>query len=113
MNTSRSAHFATLTAEQTAALQNTNIANGIDSLEAEYRRRLGGSNDLGDTEQESLVDKFVDQFKNPLILLLFGSALVSLLLGQIDDAISITLVSMRNCLNYIVVKGVPCLHHAH
>ncbi|KAJ3219381.1 High affinity Ca2+/Mn2+ P-type ATPase-like protein [Dinochytrium kinnereticum] len=41
--------------------------------------------------KESLFSKFMEQFKNPLILLLFGSALISVVLGQIDDALSISL----------------------
>lgn len=34
--------------------------------------------------------KYLEQFKNPLILLLLGSALVSVSMKQFDDAISIT-----------------------
>lgn len=33
------------------------------------------------------------QFKNPLILLLLGSAVVSVCMRQFDDAVSITVVS--------------------
>ena len=33
------------------------------------------------------------QFKNPLILLLLGSAFVSICMKQFDDAVSITVVS--------------------
>ena len=36
---------------------------------------------------------YLFQFKNPLILLLLGSAVVSVFMRQFDDAISITLVS--------------------
>jgi magnesium-transporting ATPase (P-type) len=43
-------------------------------------------------ERETLLSKFVDQLRQPLILLLFGSAAVSAALGSYDDAISITLV---------------------
>ena len=32
----------------------------------------------------------MDQFNNPLIYLLLGSALISILMGQYDDAASIT-----------------------
>eukprot|EP00158_Paraphelidium_tribonemae_P008378 Partr_v1_DN28566_c0_g1_i2_m73335 putative ATPase CA transporting len=35
--------------------------------------------------------KFLDQIKQPLIMLLLGSAFISLLMGQYDDAFSITL----------------------
>ena len=42
---------------------------------------------------EPLYWKFLNQFKeSPLILLLLASAAVSVLMGNVDDAISITLV---------------------
>jgi Ca2+-transporting ATPase len=88
-----SAFFACQPVELVLSELNTNAANGLDTVEAEIRRRLVGPNELGDTEEETLLSKFIDQFKNPLILLLFGSSAISLLLGQIDDAISIALVS--------------------
>jgi hypothetical protein len=42
-------------------------------------------------QKETVWEKFMEQFQNPLILLLFGSAFVSALVGQYDDAISIVL----------------------
>ena len=45
-------------------------------------------------EKETLLSKFIDQFKQPLIMLLLASAAVSALLGSYDDAISITLVCL-------------------
>lgn len=41
----------------------------------------------------SMVAKYIEQFRNPLILLLLCSAAVSLLLGQLENCVSITLVS--------------------
>ena len=43
---------------------------------------------------DSLIAKYVEQFRNPLIVLLMVSALVSLLLGQIENSLSITLVPL-------------------
>lgn len=39
--------------------------------------------------QDPLYQKFLEQFKDPLILLLLGSAVLSLLIKQYDDAVSI------------------------
>lgn len=39
--------------------------------------------------QDPLYKKYVEQFKDPLILLLLGSAVLSLLIKQYDDAVSI------------------------
>jgi magnesium-transporting ATPase (P-type) len=42
--------------------------------------------------QTTVFVKFLEQFRNPLILLLLASALVSLLMGQLENCVSITLV---------------------
>jgi len=47
-------------------------------------------------EEETLLSKFLDQLRQPLIMLLLGSAVVSALLGSYDDAVSITLVRPRS-----------------
>jgi len=62
---------------------------GLDADEVARRRAAHGENALAKDEEEGACAKFVEQLKEPLILLLFGSAVVSSLLGQWDDAISI------------------------
>ncbi|EPB65272.1 e1-E2 ATPase, partial [Ancylostoma ceylanicum] len=63
---------------------------GLSTAEASLRRQYHGYNEFEVTEQESIWKKYTEQFKNPLILLLLASAVVSLLMRQFDDAISIT-----------------------
>jgi len=89
---SASSHFATQPSEQVLAEQNVDIERGLSGQEVAFRLKLAGPNELTVDEKETLLSKFIDQFKNPLILLLFGSATVSVLMGQYDDAVSITLV---------------------
>jgi len=91
---SLSARYAVLSIRDTQSEQNTDLENGLSSIEVEYRQRLTGPNELITEEEETLLSKFIDQFKNPLIALLFGSAFISVLLGSYDDAISITLVGL-------------------
>lgn len=50
-----------------------------------------GPNELPHEEPEPLWLRFLKQFKETLILLLLGSAVVSVLIGNLDDAVSITL----------------------
>jgi Ca2+-transporting ATPase len=51
-----------------------------------------GPNEFAVSAPESLLLKFAKTiYESPLILLLCGSALVSALMGNIDDAVSITL----------------------
>ena len=91
---SPSSLYATLTSEETAVRLHTSLTNGLVSQQdALYRRSIHGLNVLEGPEQDTLWRKFFGQFReSPLILLLLGCAVVSVIMGKIDDAISITLV---------------------
>jgi Ca2+-transporting ATPase len=86
------AQFAIKTVDETLAELQSNMDAGLASQEADFRRAKYGPNELATEEGESLALKFMEQLKQPLNLLLLGSAFVSLLMGQYDDAFSITLV---------------------
>jgi Ca2+-transporting ATPase len=88
-----SAKAARQTIAQVLADFNTNATNGLGQSQIESLLALHGPNDFEKKEEDSIITKFYESLKeNPLILLLLGSAAVSLLMGQMDDAISITLV---------------------
>ena len=89
-----SLEYSFLTPEETAARLRTDLTLGLgDHQEYLARRSIHGLNQLSDGETEPLYIKFLNQFKeSPLILLLLASAAVSVFLGNVDDAISITLV---------------------
>ncbi|KAL1917577.1 uncharacterized protein VTP21DRAFT_3970 [Calcarisporiella thermophila] len=87
-----SARYARFTVEQTAVDLDTDLSKGLERNAVISRRQIHGSNEFDTVDPESPVIKFFKSFvENPLILLLFGSAIVSLCMGQTDDAISITL----------------------
>ena len=65
--------------------------NGLSDSEANTRLRMAGLNVIPTGETESLGQKILAQLNNPLILLLLGSASLSLILGHVDDAVSIAL----------------------
>ncbi|KAI8854534.1 PMR1-type calcium-transporting P-type ATPase [Chytridium lagenaria] len=88
---SASAMFCNYAIEDVVETFKTNLSDGLEQRDVESRRREVGLNEMAQEEKESLFSKFMEQFKNPLILLLFGSALISVVLGQVDDAISISL----------------------
>ncbi|KAI9092177.1 PMR1-type calcium-transporting P-type ATPase [Phlyctochytrium arcticum] len=90
-HTTPSAHHATTDLAETIATLQTSLSTGLSSSEATYRASITGHNELTVEEGESLWSKFGEQFRNPLIMLLGASALVSVALGQYDDAVSITL----------------------
>ncbi|CDW56585.1 Calcium transporting ATPase type 2C [Trichuris trichiura] len=81
---------ARLDADAVACRLNADLSNGLSSSDAAKRIRLHGYNEFLVDTKEPLLKKYVDQFRNPLILLLLGSAFISIIMGQYDDAISIT-----------------------
>jgi len=91
---SPSLHASLRTIEQVLTEQNTDLEKGLTVQEAGFRLRLNGPNVLEPEDEETLISKFIDQFKDPLIMLLMGSACISLLMGQFSDACSILLVSL-------------------
>jgi len=92
-----SIQYSFLTPEETASRLRTSLTTGLaDHQDYLHRRSIHGLNQLQDDDPEPLYLKFLNQFKeSPLILLLLASAAVSVLMGNVDDAISITLV--RTC----------------
>lgn len=99
--TSPSAAFCAISVEDTAVRLGTSLVRGLESIQdAAYRRSIHGPNELSDDTKDSMLKRFAQQFyENPLILLLLGSAGLSFFMGNLDDAISITLAIL------IVVTG--------
>ncbi|CAO1440295.1 unnamed protein product [Diamesa serratosioi] len=67
------------------------LRTGLTWSEALSRSKIIGFNELNAPPEDPTWMKYLQQFKNPLILLLLGSALVSIIMKQYDDAISITI----------------------
>ncbi|ANB14427.1 Ca(2+)/Mn(2+)-transporting P-type ATPase PMR1 [Sugiyamaella lignohabitans] len=86
------ATYCSLSSEETAARLHTSLTVGLESSQdVNYRKSVHGPNELTGQEQDSLGIRFLQQFyENPLILLLIGSAAISFIMGNIDDAVSIT-----------------------
>ncbi|KAF9897496.1 High affinity Ca2+/Mn2+ P-type ATPase-like protein, partial [Lobosporangium transversale] len=119
-----SASFARRTAEETAIQLETNSVSGLTTQEANNRRLRYGLNEFDVEDEEPIYLKFFKSFyENPLILLLLASAVVSLAMGQHDDAISITLailivVTVAFVQEYRSEKSLEALnklvpHHCH
>ncbi|GAB0089465.1 hypothetical protein DMENIID0001_040080 [Sergentomyia squamirostris] len=80
-----------LSSSEVAGRLNVDIRMGLRWSEANYRAKVIGYNELHAPEDDPTWKKYIQQFKNPLILLLLGSALVSICMKQFDDAVSITI----------------------
>lgn len=90
---SPSIKFCQRTIEDTVAELQTDLTNGLsNNQDILTRRSIHGVNELSGDEDENIVLKFISNFyEDPLILLLIGSAVVSFWMGNVDDAVSITL----------------------
>lgn len=65
---------------------NTSI-NGLSDREAEKRLEKYGMNELESEKRKSLFQRIAENIKNPLVLLLFGLALVSYITGDLRAAL--------------------------
>uniref|UniRef100_A0A4W3IUE7 Calcium-transporting ATPase n=1 Tax=Callorhinchus milii TaxID=7868 RepID=A0A4W3IUE7_CALMI len=66
------------------------LYNGLTDCDVLERRISYGWNEFGVENAEPIWKKYLSQFKNPLILLLLASAVISIITREIEDAVSIT-----------------------
>lgn len=83
--------YSLLGPQETAERLSTSLSLGLSPSEAEARLIKDGPNELPHEEPEPLWLRFLKQFKETLILLLLASAAVSFFMGNLDDAVSITI----------------------
>ena len=87
------AHDAAVrTHEDVCTALGVNSSVGLSDSDVVERRHVCGPNELPDEDDDPLWKKFLEQFKDPMIGLLLTSAVISFIVGQWDDAISILIV---------------------
>lgn len=100
MNRNNSASYST--PEELASSLNSNLNNGLAWSECDSRLRTIGFNEFKADDSSKIVSRYLEQFRNPLIQLLLASVVISIFMGQYDDAISISLVSIRGVSQNII-----------
>ncbi len=108
--------YSFMTPSEAAARLRTSLTHGLSPNEGLTRLGTYGANEIPHEEPEPLWLRFVKQFQEPLIVLLLVSAGASLLLGNMDDAISITVavtivVSVGFVQEYRSEKSIEALNH--
>uniref|UniRef100_A0A8C5TGV8 P-type Ca(2+) transporter n=1 Tax=Malurus cyaneus samueli TaxID=2593467 RepID=A0A8C5TGV8_9PASS len=81
-----------------------NLQNGLKNCEVCHRRAFHGWNEFDISEDEPLWKKYISQFKNPLIMLLLASAVISVVMHQFDDAVSITAILIVVTVAFVQVR---------
>lgn len=84
--------WQTLDVEETAKELKGNIPAGLTNEEALRRNQLFGTNRLTEDKQESFLHEFLEELREPLILMLIGTGILYALWGEFSDAITIFVV---------------------
>ncbi|KAH6634095.1 hypothetical protein B0J18DRAFT_415278 [Chaetomium sp. MPI-SDFR-AT-0129] len=108
--------YSSLTPIEIASRLKTSLTHGLTPAEALSRLRDYGPNEIPHDEPEPIWLRFIKQFQEPLILLLLASAGASILVGNMDDAVSITVavtivVSVGFIQEYRSEKSIEALNH--
>jgi Ca2+-transporting ATPase len=79
-----------MTPSEAAAKLRTSLVTGLTPTQALDRLTSYGPNEIPHDPPEPLWLRFAKQFQEPLIMLLLASAVMSVVVGNTDDAVSIT-----------------------
>ena len=75
---------------------NTYMDQGISKEEVSKRLKEYGENRLQENERRGILQMFLDQFKDFLVLILIGASIVSMAVGEGTDAIIILVIVILN-----------------
>lgn len=89
---------STLTAAELESLLSSNLEAGLEEEEAKNRLVEFGPNKLPEARKPSLAVKLLNQFKDFLVVILLGAAVISGVLGEIVDAVIIVAVVLINAI---------------
>ncbi|KAK1986440.1 calcium-transporting P-type ATPase [Colletotrichum cereale] len=108
--------FSSLSPAEAASRLQTSLTHGLSPAEALTRLSDYGPNEIPHEPPEPLWLRFIKQFQEPLIVLLLVSAGASIFLGNMDDAVSITVavtivVSVGFVQEYRSEKSIEALSH--
>ena len=78
---------------------------GLTSQEAQSRLEKNGKNELDHGKKKSLAAKFLDQFKDPMILILIAASIISAFVGEIEDTFIILAIVIVNSLLSVFQEG--------
>ncbi|MCJ7839587.1 calcium-translocating P-type ATPase, SERCA-type [Lederbergia sp. NSJ-179] len=75
---------------------NTSVSQGLSDKAVETRRKKFGWNEISEGEKQSAILLFFSQFKDFMVVVLLGATLISGILGEYIDAITIMAIVFLN-----------------
>ena len=95
------------TIEEVVNSLDTNIEKGLTSSEAKKRQDIYGTNELEKPQKRSLLLRFLDQFKDAMIIILIIAAVISIVVepGDWIDSLIIVIVVMMNAILGVVLES--------
>ena len=88
-------HWHQKKANEIIEVMNSSVS-GLSSDEAQKRLAEYGPNELKEKEKRTLFMMFLDQFKDFMILILIGAAIISGIIGEPADTIAIIVIVVLN-----------------
>jgi Ca2+-transporting ATPase len=85
-----------LSPEQASKHLQADLVKGLSAAEAAKRLTENGPNELKEKERETLLQKFISQFKDFLVLILIAASLISAFVGEIADSAVIIAIVILN-----------------
>lgn len=84
--------------DQAVLKQLNSSADGLTSSQVQERQQKFAKNVLAAKKHTTLLQKFIAQFKDMMIIILIAAALVAMLAGEVSDALIIFLVVLLNAI---------------
>lgn len=97
--------FHCIHVNQVAQELETNLEHGLTTEEALRRLKIYGHNELKERPKPGFFKMLLNQFNNFLVIILIIAAFVSLLLGEITDAIAIMDIVLLNSIVGVVQES--------
>ncbi len=97
--------FHSTSVEQAATSLGTRLDTGLSREEAQRRLEVYGYNELSERPRPGFLRMLLDQFNNFLVIILIIAAVVSLLLGEVVDAIAIMVIVVLNSIVGVIQES--------
>lgn len=91
-----------LSVDETEKTYETSVQHGLDTAQVQEKQKIFGLNKLAEAKKKTILEMFVSQFSDFLILVLLVAAIVSAFVGEVSDALLIILIVIVNAVIGVV-----------